>query len=129
MVLRFGGICLDCIDADELAGFYCRLLGWHETGRDDEGWISIAPREPGPVWINVQAEPWYVPPAWPEEPGAQHKMIHFELSPVEGDDLVAAVEFAVGCGATVAPHQPEDRDPLELRVLLDPAGHPFCIST
>jgi catechol 2,3-dioxygenase-like lactoylglutathione lyase family enzyme len=127
-VLRFGGICLDCADAEELAAFYCRLLGWTETARDGPDWISIAPPDRGPVWINLQAEAWYVPPVWPEQPGAQHKMIHFELGPSDGD-LAAAVAFAVECGATVSPHQPPDRDPTTLQVLLDPAGHPFCVGT
>ena len=125
-MLRFGGICLDCADAEELAAFYCRLLGWVETARDGPDWISIAPPDGGPVWINLQAEAWYEPPVWPERTGALTKMIHFELGT---DDVDAAVAFAVSCGATVAPHQPPDRDRRELRVLLDPAGHPFCVGT
>ena len=30
---------------------------------------------------------------------------------------------AVGCGAELASYQPQD----DVRVLLDPAGHPFCL--
>lgn len=41
---------------------------------------------------------------------------------VRVDDLAAAVEFAVSLGATVTGFQPQDG----VRVLLDPAGHPFC---
>ena len=123
--VRFGGICLDCADAEELAAFWCRLLGWHEVARDGSDWISIAGDDPS-VWINVQAEPWYVPPVWPERPGEQHKQVHFELGV---DDVEAAVAFAVSCGAAEAPHQPPDRDPSTLRVMLDPAGHPFCLGT
>jgi catechol 2,3-dioxygenase-like lactoylglutathione lyase family enzyme len=123
--VRFGGICLDCADAEELAAFWCRLLGWRERARDDDGWISIGGDDPG-VWLNLQAEPWYVPPVWPERPDAQHKMIHFELGV---DDVDAAVAFAIECGATEATPQPPDRDPAELRVMLDPAGHPFCLGT
>ena len=44
---------------------------------------------------------------------------------VEVSDLAAAVEHAVELGATVAEHQPQD----DVRVLLDPAGHPFCLYT
>jgi hypothetical protein len=51
-------------------------------------------------------------------------MMHFEVGV---DDLVAAVELVVRAGGRVAPTQPRDRDPNELRVMLDPAGHPLCL--
>lgn len=51
-------------------------------------------------------------------------MIHFE---VPATDMEAAVALVIQAGAMVAPHQPADRDPAELRVVLDPAGHPFCL--
>ena len=125
--VRLGGICLDCADAEALAAFWCRLLGWTERARDGSDWISIAP--PGDddpaVCINVQAEPWYVPPTWPERPGEQHKQVHLELGV---DDVAAAVAFAVECGASEAAPQPVDRDRSTLRVMLDPAGHPFCLA-
>ena len=41
-------------------------------------------------------------------------------------DLPAAVAAAVELGAVEAAHQPE---PDVWRVLLDPAGHPFCLTT
>ena len=130
--MRWTGVCLDCADADELASFYGRLLGWEVTGRDasktrlgGSGWINM--RDPaGGVGLNFQAEEWYEPPIWPEEPGAQAKMLHFEI---HVDDLDEAVVHAVAAGARVADHQPEDRDQGRLRVMLDPAGHPFCLFT
>ena len=64
------------------------------------------------------------PPVWPEEPGALTKMMHFEINV---EDMDAAVAYAVVVGARSAPHQPPDRDPDLLRVMLDPAGHPFCL--
>lgn len=115
-------LCLDCADADELAGFYCRLLGWEVTARDG-GWCQAG--DPGGgVGLNFQSEPWYRPPVWPEREGEPTKMAHLEILV---DDLPAAVEFAVASGATVASPQPADRDPRGLRVMLDPAGHPFCL--
>ena len=44
---------------------------------------------------------------------------------VEVEDLAAAVEHAIELGATPAEHQPQD----DVRVMLDPAGHPFCLYT
>ena len=41
--------------------------------------------------------------------------------------IYVIVPHAVAAGATVAPHQPPDRDESRLRVMLDPAGHPFCL--
>jgi hypothetical protein len=46
-------------------------------------------------------------------------MMHVDI---EVEDLDAAVADAVGFGATVASFQPRKN----VRVLLDPAGHPFC---
>lgn len=120
---RWIGVCIDCADADLLARFYSQLLGWPIARSDGEGWAQL--RDPnGGVGINIQAEPWYQPPTWPETPDAQHKMMHFEI---EVDDLTSSVESALAAGATVARDQPRDRDLDTIRVLLDPAGHPFCL--
>ena len=116
-------VTLDCSDAETLASFYADLLGWEITARDGAGWLQL--RDPGGgVGLNVQAEPSYEPPTWPEEPGRQAKMMHFE---VLVDDLGAAVEQVIRSGGTEAPHQPADRDQSRIRVMLDPAGHPFCL--
>jgi hypothetical protein len=48
--------------------------------------------------------------------------VHLE---VEVSDLEAAVAHAVELGATEAEYQPQD----DVRVMLDPAGHPFCLYT
>jgi catechol 2,3-dioxygenase-like lactoylglutathione lyase family enzyme len=123
--VRWTGVCLDCADAEELATFYRRLLGLEEAARDGSDWILM--RHPdGGATLSFQAEPWYEPPVWPEVPGTQTKMLHLE---VLVDDVESAVEYAVSCGASVAGHQPQDRDPSALRVMLDPAGHPFCLCT
>ena len=62
----------------------------------------------------------YVPPVWPSEAGLQQMMLHIDIAV---DDVAAAVADAVELGATVADYQPQD----DVRVLLDPAGHPFCL--
>ena len=116
-------MCIDCADAEALATFYSKLLGWEITARDAKDWRQL--RDPGgAVAINIQGEPWYEPPSWPEEPAAQHKMMHFEI---EVDDLEAAVAAVIAAGGQQAPSQPEDRSRARLRVMIDPAGHPFCL--
>ena len=47
-------------------------------------------------------------------------MIHFDF---QVGDLDSAVADALALGATVAAAQPQQN----VRVLLDPAGHPFCL--
>jgi hypothetical protein len=47
-------------------------------------------------------------------------MLHLDF---EVSDLEAAAQHAVELGADEAPYQPQDN----VRVLLDPAGHPFCL--
>jgi hypothetical protein len=62
----------------------------------------------------------YEPPVWPPAAGEQRTMMHLDI---EVGDLEAAVADAVALGARVADFQPRDN----VRVLLDPAGHPFCL--
>jgi predicted enzyme related to lactoylglutathione lyase len=92
--LRWTGVCLDCSDADELAQFYSRLLGWTVTASDGAGWIRIDDPAGG-VGLNFQAEAWYQPPVWPEEPGARDKM----LRPI-GDDLDEAIARVIAAGGS-----------------------------
>ena len=47
-------------------------------------------------------------------------MLHLDL---EVPDLPAAVAGAVRAGAREADFQPQE----DVRVMLDPAGHPFCL--
>lgn len=111
---RFVGISLDCADPDELATFYLDLLGgrllWSKAA-------SAAVQVPG-VLLVMQRVADYVPPRWP---GAS--VVHLDLT--AGDQLDEPERRAVALGATKADPQPDPR----WRVLLDPAGHPFCITT
>jgi catechol 2,3-dioxygenase-like lactoylglutathione lyase family enzyme len=117
--LQWTGVCIDCADADEMADFYGRLLGWEVTDRDGRGWVAM--RDPaGGTGLLFQAEPSYRAPEWPEQPSGQDKMLHFEI---KVDDLDSAVAHALASGARLAQHQPQSR----VRVMLDPAGHPFCL--
>jgi predicted enzyme related to lactoylglutathione lyase len=78
----------------------------------------------GGARLNIQAENTYEAPVWPDRPGHQAKMMHFE---VLVDDLEAAVQRVCELGGSEASVQPADRDRTRLRIMLDPAGHPFCL--
>ena len=116
--LRIQTVNIDCRDAQAMAEFYGRLLGWAISYRDED---FILMRDPeGGVGLSFQEREDYVPPVWPEQAGAQDKMIHLD---VRVEDLGAAVAHAIESGARLAEHQGRE----DLRVLLDPAGHPFCL--
>ena len=115
---RLQTVCIDCDDAHRMADFYGRLLGW-ETTFSEPNWVLM--RDPsGGTGLSFQVETSYRQPTWPEHEDGQDKMLHLDI---EVDDLEAAVEHAVASGARLAEHQPQER----VRVMLDPAGHPFCL--
>lgn len=115
----------------ELAAFYARLLrveiAASEGPRDGEpdaaGWAQLRPA-PGhlAMTVNFECDPSHEPPVWPSTPGEQQPQAHLDLWV---DDLDAAEAWARECGARRHTHQPQ----ADVRVLLDPDGHPFCIFT
>lgn len=120
--LRFTTTTLSTPDPRRLAAFYAALLGWQERYADD-GWVVL--REPGDEdrsghALAFHVDERYVPPVWPSRPGQQLMMGHLEIGT---DDLDGAVEHALACGASLAARQPQD----DVRVMLDPDGHPFCL--
>ncbi len=101
--LTLTGTNLDAPDANALADFYRRLLGW-TTGTEGPGWVILRPPGGG-FSLNFQTESRYVRPVWPAGPGDQQMMMHLEI---QVDDLAAGVAHAVAAGATLAEHQPQD---------------------
>ena len=109
---------LDAPDPRALAGFYQQLLGW-PLGRDEPDWVTLRPPGGG-AGLSFQAEPAHVRPTWPAGPGDQRMQMHLDI---EVDDLEAAGARAIAAGAALADFQPQE----DVRVYLDPAGHPFCL--
>jgi len=116
-------------DPRALAAFYARMLDWpiavEEPARPgcppEDGWAQMSPPagKTGPT-LNFEYEAAYSPPVWPSEAGRQHITAHLDIAV---EDLEAAVAWAVESGAAVASCQPQE----DVRVMLDPAGHPFCL--
>jgi predicted enzyme related to lactoylglutathione lyase len=117
---QWWGVMLDAPDALGLARFYARLLDWQLFAKDGEEGAAVAPSDDAGYNLSFQTEPNYVRPVWPAEAGKQQMSMHLEI---EVDDLEEAVAHAVGAGAEVAAYQPQST----VRVMLDPAGHPFCL--
>ena len=109
---------LDTPDPRGLARFYQRLLGW-PLGSDHPDWASVRP-EGGGAGLSFQLEEKHVRPVWPAGDDDPRMQMHLDI---EVDDLEVAVADAIAAGATVADYQPQD----DVRVMLDPAGHPFCL--
>lgn len=109
-----------------LAAFYEQLLGWERVADygprpgmpPGDGWIKI--QSPDGQGLSFQWEPDYEPPVWPPAPGQPQMMMHLDIGV---DDLDAGVARAQELGARLADHQPQS----DVRVMLDPAGHPFCM--
>jgi catechol 2,3-dioxygenase-like lactoylglutathione lyase family enzyme len=122
--IKWVGLTIDCERAGPMARFYAGLLGFEVRDLGPGGrWAQLFDPNGG-VHVNIQGDPRYEPPTWPEQPGEPTKMMHFE---VRVDDLEAAIARALELGGTEAPWQPPDRDRGRIRVMLDPAGHPLCL--
>jgi hypothetical protein len=102
---------MGCPDPQRLADFYRELLGGRQLWAKD---TSVGIEVPGAVLVAQRVDD-HVPPAWPGT-----AIVHLDLT---AEDLRAVEERAVVLGATL-PEQPDPR----WRVLLDPAGHPFCLT-
>jgi catechol 2,3-dioxygenase-like lactoylglutathione lyase family enzyme len=118
--LTLAGIVLGTPDVPALTEFYRRLLGW-EPGDTDPDWSTLRPPNGGPG-LSFQTETDHVRPVWPAGPGDQQMMVHLDI---RVDDLEAAGAHAEASGAVLADFQSQD----DVRVYLDPAGHPFCLFT
>ncbi|HEU5160669.1 MAG TPA: VOC family protein [Streptosporangiaceae bacterium] len=112
---RIGLTVLDCADPATLAAFWAALLGGETTQISDD----LVLVKTGHGSLAAMRVPHYRPPTWPD--GNVPKQMHLDLAV---DDLDAAEAEAVRLGARRAETQPA---PTRWRVMLDPAGHPFCL--
>jgi catechol 2,3-dioxygenase-like lactoylglutathione lyase family enzyme len=119
MIHSIIGIAFDCADANKLADFYKKITGW-EKELSNDGWAAL--RTPQGILMAFQTIENYEPPVWPWESGKQQQMAHIDF---KVDDLQAAVKLAIENGAKKADVQYFE----DSTVMLDPDGHPFCLST
>jgi catechol 2,3-dioxygenase-like lactoylglutathione lyase family enzyme len=115
--LTLSATVLDAPDPRALAAFYQQLFGWPVVS-DYPEWVTLRPPGGGPG-LSFQLEELYERPAWPAERDQQQMELHLDI---EVEELDGAVAYALEAGATLAEFQPQEN----VRVLLDPAGHPFC---
>lgn len=111
-------VAVDCADPAVLADFWAQLINGEVVYRTPE---FCAVRAQHGMYLAAVRVNDYQAPHWPN--GLRPKQIHLDLSV---DDLDEAEAKACALGAQQATSQPQ---PDRWRVLLDPAGHPFCLST
>ncbi|HSK68792.1 MAG TPA: VOC family protein [Candidatus Limnocylindria bacterium] len=115
--IHFGAVTIDCgrEHVEGMARFYCGMLNLTPHGMD-----GPYPYLEGEGFaITLQPEDGYTPPTWPED-GPPDTQMHVDFVV---RDIPAATAYAKSLGATVSPVQYSDR----WHILLDPAGHPFCL--
>lgn len=117
MNARLGAIAIDCPDPAALGDFYTAVLGLAVTFSSDE----LVVLSGAGIFLTFERVTDYVRPTWPG--GTVPKQLHLDLAVA---DLDAEEARIIACGATKADFQPT---PNQWRVLIDPAGHPFCITT
>ena len=116
-IARLAAVSLDTSDPVGLSNFYRELLDL-EVFFESEQFIAL---KGAAILLTVQRVEDHQPPDWPGE--RVPKQVHLELAV---DDLYVAEQGALALGAT----KPDTQPAAEIwRVLIDPSGHPFCITT
>ena len=115
--IRLGSVSLDCADPLALGTFWASVLGG-EVAFSSDDFVAVKLDR---LWLSAVRVDDYQPPTWPG--GALPKEMHLDLSV---DDLAEGEVEVLALGARKTTIQPA---PDRFLVFLDPAGHPFCLST
>jgi hypothetical protein len=118
IAVRLAAFTVDCADPGEMGRFYAAVLDLPLV-KISEKTVVVGEKGQRPFLAFTQVEN-YRPPSWPDDD--LPKQAHLELGV---DDLDTAQAEIIALGARLAPLQAH---PDRFRVLLDPAGHPFCIN-
>jgi Glyoxalase-like domain len=110
-------VTLDSAEPQPLAEFWAAMLGGEVVFTTAQA-VGVRAEH---LWLSAMHVDGYRPPTWPDD--EVPKQVHLDLGV---DDLHAAVAAAERLGAVAAQFQPA---PEARRIMLDPAGHPFCLTT
>ena len=120
MIKSMVGIAFDCKNAKELVTFYEKLTGWKKEVENDN---FSALRTPEGILLVFQSVENYQPPIWPWEDDKPQQMVHIDYLV---ENLEEGVKHAQQFGAKKAETQYYETE--GAIVMLDPAGHPFCLT-
>ena len=115
--IRLGSVSLECAEPAPLAAFWANLLGGEVVFESDD-FVAV---QLDHVWLSTIKVENYRPPTWPSD--EVPKQLHLDLAV---DNQSEAEDAAIALGAVKATFQPE---PERWTVMIDPAGHPFCLTT
>ncbi|MBB5873660.1 catechol 2,3-dioxygenase-like lactoylglutathione lyase family enzyme [Allocatelliglobosispora scoriae] len=113
------GVAIEAPDPGALARFYAELLGWPVV-HEEPGTAVVGAPPAGSSFLVFQLAEGYEPPVWPPVDGRQRPMAHLDFQVA---DLDGSAARAVALGARESEFQSRP----QVRVMLDPAGHPFCL--
>jgi hypothetical protein len=113
---RIEALTIDCSNHVPMAEFYRTAFAGQIVQQDSGGAVVTTDS----LTIVLRRVDGFRPPSWPED--SRQMQMHLEIAV---PDLAMAQEALVLAGATTCEYQPPDNR--RLIVMLDPAGHPFCI--
>ncbi|HEV2372775.1 MAG TPA: VOC family protein [Streptosporangiaceae bacterium] len=117
-IVDLAAVVVDCQDAPPVAAFYQAACEGQIVKSDARSvWLRVS----GMLVIFREVD-HYQAPTWPSSDVPMQVHLDFDV-----DDLDEAEARLHRLGATTPEHQPHREDGLV--VMLDPAGHPFCIGT
>lgn len=115
MDLRWDSVTIDCHDPEELARFWCALLGVEVRGRWQQ-YVGLRPMAQGQPRLVLQRT---------DGPRPAKNSIHLDLHVPSAAELPAAVERAMALGATEVARVEEDGQLWQ--TMADPEGNLFCL--
>ncbi|MER7515125.1 VOC family protein [Streptomyces sp. NPDC126499] len=116
--MELSAITLDCADPLALADFYHRATGLPPHPGNHADFAGL--QRDGGLLLGFQRVADYRAPDWPGQDVPQQLHLDFDV-----DDLPQAEARLLALGARKPDFQPDEE---RFVVLLDPAGHPFCVA-
>ncbi|HEY0637870.1 MAG TPA: VOC family protein [Pseudonocardiaceae bacterium] len=115
MACRITELVLDCRDPERLAGFWAEVLGYRETGRDEDG-VAIGPPEgtPAPVELLFSRS---------TDPRPAKLPLHLDVNATDRSQD-EELERLLALGAR---HLDIGQGTPSWYVLADPEGNEFCL--
>lgn len=117
--MALAAVTLDCDDPLALAAFYGKATSQAPVEGSNGDFAGL--QCTSGLFLGFQRVENYRAPNWPGQQEPQQAHLDFEV-----DDLDLVEAALLQLGASKPADQP---DPNKWRVLTDPAGHPFCLTT
>jgi catechol 2,3-dioxygenase-like lactoylglutathione lyase family enzyme len=119
MACRISELVIDAADADRLAAFWSKVLGYVELGREDDGSIEIGPPDAG---FGGPQPTLVLSPS--SDPRTGKLRLHIDVNPTDRDQG-AELERLLALGAR--PVDIGQTGTESWHVLADPEGNEFCL--